>query len=710
MIEGLSSTADHAKSRYRVKNRRRYGEYRRSLKIAIFASLLILFSLFNVFSIPTKSPNYEEVRKRRQVDNETSEISEQNAINKISWFADKNIFNLNESCTYNAENCSFGYVPSSLTEMDVQTLKDICFEGAKEAKQLAGELEREICWYEQETIPGLWIAFYIFCILWLFVAIAIICDDFFVPSLEAISEKLDLSEDVAGATFMAAGSSAPELFTSLAGATRGSDVGVGTIVGSAVFNLLVIVALSAALAGQILNLDWRPITRDSFFYALSIAVFVGFSWDGYIEWWEALILLLLYFFYVALMKFNPQLMDFLLKIEQNCSSCVNANKVDEKEIAKASVRRSSLVGTQFKHTRHGEMAGAVTIQTGTPLMIRRQLLRAPERQEESQRRSTQTNLNMSQRQKSIQDGIDGVERSPVPNSDSGIEDENGVVAEVVTNGQAEQIKAVISRQPTTKTEKSEDDKTTEKDDDDEEQYVYLCPCWSGCPGIPLLPPEPPETNSFLAKIKQVGSWILFILSFPWYVLYVFTIPKCNTDETRKWYIVSFIMSIAWIVGITYAMITVVEHVGCIFQIGHFTMGLVIIAAGTSVPDALSSILVARDGFGDMAVSNAIGSNVFDIDLGLGLPFLIFTLVRDQPVSLLSISDWCIFNSIQRETKIVPHAKFGLVLLGILLIVILLFAKIKFQLDRKAGFVLFILYILFLAYAFTQEIVCVSYLC
>ena len=43
---------------------------------------------------------------------------------------------------------------------------------------------------------------------------------------------------------MAAGSSAPELFTSLAGVAKTSDVGVGTIVGSAVFNLLVIVALS----------------------------------------------------------------------------------------------------------------------------------------------------------------------------------------------------------------------------------------------------------------------------------------------------------------------------------------------------------------------------------------------------------------------------------------------------------------------------------
>ena len=64
-----------------------------------------------------------------------------------------------------------------------------------------------------------------------FAALAIVCDDFFVPSLEAISEKLDLSEDVAGATFMAAGSSAPELFTSVAGVAVESDVGIGTIVG-----------------------------------------------------------------------------------------------------------------------------------------------------------------------------------------------------------------------------------------------------------------------------------------------------------------------------------------------------------------------------------------------------------------------------------------------------------------------------------------------
>ena len=51
----------------------------------------------------------------------------------------------------------------------------------------------------------------------MFAGIAIVCDDYFVPALEKIVEKLGLSDDVAGATFMAAGSSAPELFTSVIG-------------------------------------------------------------------------------------------------------------------------------------------------------------------------------------------------------------------------------------------------------------------------------------------------------------------------------------------------------------------------------------------------------------------------------------------------------------------------------------------------------------
>merc|ERR1712062_548890 len=206
------------------------------------------------------------------------------------------------------------------------------------------------------------------------------------------------------------------------------------------------------------------------------------------------------------------------------------------------------------------------------------------------------------------------------------------------------------------------------------------------------------------------NWILFILSLPIYIMYTLTIPRCDTEERRKWYLLSFFMAIFWIVAISFGMLECVELLGEILKINHFTMGLVVIAVGTSVPDALSSILVARDGFGDMAVSNAIGSNVFDIDLGLGFPFLIFSLINQKPVSLLTLSEWCIFNSIDRDIKLVPHAKFGLLLLGILFIVLCILIHIKFKVGKGAGACLFMLYVMFLAYAFTQEIVCFSYLC
>jgi len=74
-----------------------------------------------------------------------------------------------------------------------------------------------------------------------------ICDRYFVESLESIAEKFKLSSDFAGATLMAIGSSAPELFTSIAALSMvGSEaVGAGTIIGSAIFNILIIIGVVA---------------------------------------------------------------------------------------------------------------------------------------------------------------------------------------------------------------------------------------------------------------------------------------------------------------------------------------------------------------------------------------------------------------------------------------------------------------------------------
>jgi Ca2+/Na+ antiporter len=82
---------------------------------------------------------------------------------------------------------------------------------------------------------------------------------------------------------MAAGSSAPELFVSMADnvfAKETKSLGVGTIIGSAIFNILIIIALTAALAGQDLQLDFRPLARDSSWYTISIILMIIAIADG----------------------------------------------------------------------------------------------------------------------------------------------------------------------------------------------------------------------------------------------------------------------------------------------------------------------------------------------------------------------------------------------------------------------------------------------
>merc|ERR1719316_216627 len=77
---------------------------------------------------------------------------------------------------------------------------------------------------------------------------------------------------------------------------------------------------------------------------------------------------------------------------------------------------------------------------------------------------------------------------------------------------------------------------------------------------------------------------------------------------------------------TYIMVWMVTEFGIDYDIRDSIMGLTLLAIGTSIPDALSSIAVARRGHGDMAVSSSIGSNVFDILIGLPVPWFIYTSV------------------------------------------------------------------------------------
>lgn len=157
------------------------------------------------------------------------------------------------------------------------------------------------------------VIFHILGVVYMFVALAIVCDEFFVPALDVIIEKFAIQDDVAGATFMAAGGSAPELFTSVIGVfVSFDDVGIGTIVGSAVFNILFVIGMCAIFSKTVLSLTWWPLFRDCFFYSVSLITLIIFFRDNHIYWYEALVLFGFYIAYVSFMKWN-QPMERLVK-------------------------------------------------------------------------------------------------------------------------------------------------------------------------------------------------------------------------------------------------------------------------------------------------------------------------------------------------------------------------------------------------------------
>ena len=159
-------------------------------------------------------------------------------------------------------------------------------------------------WADPAGIKSPWaIPLYFVGVCWCFAGIAHVAEQYFAVAIACMVAAWELPPAVAGATLMAAGSSAPELIAELIATfvTDTNDVGTGTVVGSAVFNQLIIIG-GAILAspGQRMILDPRALIRDVGFYAVTIVVLVLVFRDGMVETTEAWTMLILYIFYVFL--------------------------------------------------------------------------------------------------------------------------------------------------------------------------------------------------------------------------------------------------------------------------------------------------------------------------------------------------------------------------------------------------------------------------
>ena len=103
------------------------------------------------------------------------------------------------------------------------------------------------------------------------------------------------------------------------------------------------------------------------------------------------------------------------------------------------------------------------------------------------------------------------------------------------------------------------------------------------------------------------------------------------------------------------------------------VGLTIVSIGTSLPELVTSIVAARKNEVDMAIGNAVGSNIFNILMVLGISATI------SPVALL------------RENII------DIIILMIFTVLVWLFAGTKRKISRKEGIIMALTYLVYCGY-------------
>jgi len=142
--------------------------------------------------------------------------------------------------------------------------------------------------------------------------------------------------------------------------------------------------------------------------------------------------------------------------------------------------------------------------------------------------------------------------------------------------------------------------------------------------------------------KQLFKWpqgcfqrFWFIITLPLMIAFYCTMSDVRRIGKEKFCYLTFLISIGWIGGFAYFMVDWAIKIGDTIKIPNYIMGMTFLAAGTSIPDLLSSVIVARQGHGDMAVSSSVGSNIFDILVGLPTPWIFFILIKGKRVRILS---------------------------------------------------------------------------
>jgi Ca2+/Na+ antiporter len=178
--------------------------------------------------------------------------------------------------------------------------------------------------------------------------------------------------------------------------------------------------------------------------------------------------------------------------------------------------------------------------------------------------------------------------------------------------------------------------------------------------------------------------------YPLKAMIYYTIPDAHPigDREVKYFRICLTATI-WLAVLSFLMTYCMETIGEVVGLSSGVMGLTFGAAGTSFPNLLSSVLVAKQGQGNMAVSNAFGSNIFCIFMGLGFPWTLYVLVHGGNA----------YEGLKDDGLVISI----MALITLLALFLVMMYATKFVLYRWMGYLFNTLYVVFVIYSILDSI-------
>lgn len=173
--------------------------------------------------------------------------------------------------------------------------------------------------------------------------------DIFVDNLVEIGSLVGISQIILGVTASAIGTSLPEFGSAMIATISGNvDIGVGTVIGSNIWNIAGILGISATFAGVIKS-NPKGISRDGAVTLATAFILIIFMFFGDIGKLAAVVFIVVYAFYLrALIKSQKEETNALKENNEKETTIENKEKTIEKEINKNPESKEPSFISKFK--------------------------------------------------------------------------------------------------------------------------------------------------------------------------------------------------------------------------------------------------------------------------------------------------------------------------------------------------------------------------